>query len=153
MVRPISGSGAARSRVLPRALRGKITRVDVPMTADPPGPSKTDFDARLRAARTKQAKREGRSAPGSRGSGSGIGFAFRIGTELVAGVVMGVAIGLGLDYWLDSKPWFMIVFFFLGAGAGMLNVYRTVTGIGHAVGYEKLDPPPKPGGGRDENGK
>jgi hypothetical protein len=58
----------------------------------------------------------------------------------------------------------MIVFFFLGAGAGMLNVYRTVTGIGHAVGYEKLDrepepgaegqdPPPKPGGGGDENGK
>ncbi len=125
------------------------------MTADPPGPSpgpsKEDFDARLRAARAKQAKREGRPAPGSRGAG--IGFAFRIGTELVAGVVMGVAIGLALDYWLDSQPWFMIVFFFLGAGAGMLNVYRTVTGIGHAVGYEKLDPPPKAGGAEDENGK
>jgi ATP synthase protein I len=121
------------------------------MTADPPKPSKEDFDARLRAAQAKQAKREGRPAPGSRGAG--IGFAFRIGTELVAGVVMGVAIGLALDYWLDSRPWFMIVFFFLGAGAGMLNVYRTVTGIGHAVGYEKLDPPPKPGGKRDENGK
>ncbi len=132
------------------------------MTADPPGPSKEDCDARLRAAQAKQAKREGGPTPGSRGSG--LGFAFRIGTELVAGVVMGVAIGLGLDYWLDSRPWFMIVFFFLGAGAGMLNVYRTVTGIGHAVGYEKSDrvpepgaegqgPPPKPGGGRDENGK
>ena len=54
--------------------------------------------------------------------------------------------------------------FFLGAGAGMLNVYRTVTGIGHAIGYEKLDrapkagaegqgPAPKPGAGRDESGK
>ncbi len=121
------------------------------MTADPPKPSKEGFEARLRAAQAKQAKREGRPAPGSRGAG--IGFAFRIGTELVAGVVMGVAIGLALDYWLDSRPWFMIVFFFLGAGAGMLNVYRTVTGIGHAVGYEKLDPPPKPGGKRGENGK
>ncbi len=90
------------------------------MTADPPGPSKKDFDARLRAAQAKQAKRGGGAAAGSRGSG--LGFAFRIGTELVAGVVMGVAIGLGLDYWLDTRPWFMILFFFLGAGAGMLNV-------------------------------
>ncbi len=136
------------------------------MTADPPGPSpgpsKEDFDARLRAAQAKQAEREGETAPESRGSG--LGFAFRIGTELVAGVVMGVAIGLGLDYWLDTRPWFMILFFFLGAGAGMLNVYRTVTGIGHAVGYGNLDRAPEPGtegqappaasgGGEDENGK
>ncbi len=132
------------------------------MTADPPGPSKKDFDARLRVAQAKQARRGGGPAAGSRGSG--LGFAFRIGTELVAGVVLGVALGLGLDYWLDTRPWFMILFFFLGAGAGMLNVYRTVTGMGHAVGYEKLDrapkagaegqsPAPKPGGGRDESGK
>jgi ATP synthase protein I len=122
------------------------------MTANPPGPSKEDFNARLRTARAKQAKREGGPAPGV-SRGSGIGFAFRIGTELVAGVVMGVAIGLALDYWLDSRPWFMIVFFFLGAGAGITNVIRTATGIGHAVGYEKLDEAPKPGAGRDENGK
>ncbi len=132
------------------------------MTADPPGPSKEDFDARLRAAQASRAEPKGKTAPGGRGFG--LGFAFRIGTELVAGVVIGVAIGLGLDHWLDTRPWFMILFFFLGAGAGMLNVYRTVTGIGHAIGYEKLDeapkagskgqgPAPKPGGGRDESGK
>jgi len=121
------------------------------MTADPPGPSKKDFDARLRAAQAKRAERKGETAPGSRGSG--LGFAFRISTELVAGVALGVALGLGLDYWLDTRPWFMILFFFLGAGAGMLNVYRTVTGIGHAIGYEKLDRAPKPGAGRDESGK
>jgi len=135
------------------------------MTADPPGPSKKDFDARLREAQAKQAEqaeREGATAPGSRGSG--LGFAFRIGTELVVGLAVGVGIGLGLDHWLDTRPWFMILFFFLGAGAGMLNVYRTVTGIGHAVGYGKLDrapksgaegqaPPAASGGGEDESGK
>ena len=131
------------------------------MSADPPGPSKKDFDTRLRAAQAKQAEREGGPARGSRGSG--LGFAFRIGTELVAGVALGAAIGLGLDTWLETRPWFMILFFFLGAGAGMLNVYRTVTGIGHAVGYENLDRAPKPGaqgqappaasgGGKDGNG-
>ncbi len=132
------------------------------MAADPSGPSKKDFDARLRAAQARRAEPKGKTAPGARGSG--LGFAFRISTELVAGVAMGVAIGLGLDYWLDTRPWFMILFFFLGAGAGMLSVYRTVTGIGHAIGYEKSDrapkagaegqgPAPKPGGGRDESGK
>ena len=132
------------------------------MTADPPGPSKKDFDARLRVAQARRADRKGGTAPGT--PGSGLGFAFRISTELVAGVAMGVGIGLGLDYWLDTRPWFMIVFFFLGAAAGMLNVYRTVTGIGHAIGYEKLDrtpkagaegkgPAPKTGGGPDESGK
>lgn len=132
------------------------------MTADSPGPFKEDFDARLRKAQAKRAEREGGTAPSSRGSG--LGFAFRIGTELVAGIVVGVGIGLGLDYWLDTRPWFMILFFFLGAGAGMLNVYRTVTGIGHAVGYRKPDEapeagaekqgaPPNPGGGNEESGK
>jgi ATP synthase protein I len=121
------------------------------MTADPPGPSKKGFDARLRAAQARQADRGIGTA--ARSQKSGLGFAFRIGTELVVGVAMGAAIGIGLDYWLDSRPWFMILFFFLGAGAGMLNVYRTVSGIGHAVGYEKLDRAPKPGAGPDENGK
>ncbi len=107
------------------------------MPADPPRQSKKDFDARLRAARAKQAERV--AGPVGRSRQSGLGFAFRIGTELVAGVVVGVAIGLGLDYWLETRPWFMILFFFLGAGAGMLNVYRTVTGIGHGVGYKKTD--------------
>ncbi len=131
------------------------------MPADPPGQSKKDFDARLRAARAKRAERVAGPVGGSRKSG--LGFAFRIGTELVAGVVVGVAIGLGLDYWLETRPWFMILFFFLGAGAGMLNVYRTVTGIGHAVGYGNLDRAPQPGaeeqappaasgGGKDGNG-
>ncbi len=108
------------------------------MSDDPPGPPREDFEARLRQAQAKQAKRTGPEGGTRRPSaGSGLGFALRIATELVAGIAVGVGIGLGLDYWFGTKPWLMIVFFFLGAGAGMLNVYRTVTGIGHGVGYKK----------------
>jgi ATP synthase protein I len=107
------------------------------MSDESPQPSSDDLDARLRAAQAKQAERKG--GTGRRADQSGLGFAFRIGTELVAGLVIGVGIGLGLDWWLGTGPLFMIVFFFLGAGAGMLNVYRTVTGMGHAVGYRKKD--------------
>lgn len=105
--------------------------------------SPDDFDARLRAAREKGAggrKRRGH-LPKQRdeGAGKGIGLALRIGTEMVAGVVLGAAIGWGLDRWLETRPLFLILFFLLGSAAGMLNVYRTVSGIGHAVGYK---PPP-----------
>jgi len=67
----------------------------------------------------------------------GIGFGFRIGIELM--VAIGVATGLGwaLDHWLGTRPWGMIVLFFLGVAAGMLNVYRAVAGIGTPVGYRR----------------
>ena len=70
-----------------------------------------------------------RSRPRQRQSNA-IGFAFRITTELVAAVAVGVGIGWGLDKWLDSKPWFLIVFFFLGVAAGVLNVYRITQSTG-----------------------
>ena len=53
-----------------------------------------------------------------------MGSAFRLGTELVAAVVVGTIIGFILDNWFDTKPWLIIIFFFLGAAAGMLNVIR-----------------------------
>ena len=56
---------------------------------------------------------------------SNIGQAFKLGTELVAAVAVGTIIGVILDNWFDTKPWLIIIFFFLGAAAGMLNVIRT----------------------------
>ncbi len=59
----------------------------------------------------------------------------RVATELVAGVVVGAFIGWALDQWLDTSPLFLLVMFFLGAIAGMLNVWRVFTGRGLAAGY------------------
>lgn len=118
------------------------------MSEDSPPPSLDELDARLRAAKAKQVERAGKTGQVSRGSG--ISFAFRIGVDLVAGVVVGAGIGLGLDYWLGTKPWFMILFFFLGAGAGMLNVYRTVMGLGHTIGYKQEDEAGDQTSGNDE---
>lgn len=49
---------------------------------------------------------------------------FRISVELFSGVMVGAAIGYLLDEFLTSKPWMLILFMFLGGGAGILNVYR-----------------------------
>tara|TARA_B100000683_G_scaffold204242_1_gene197766 strand:- start:115 stop:399 length:285 start_codon:yes stop_codon:yes gene_type:complete len=57
--------------------------------------------------------------------GSLMGSAFKLGTELVAAVAIGTIIGFILDNWFDTKPWLIIIFFFLGTAAGILNVIRT----------------------------
>jgi len=65
-----------------------------------------------------------------------MGLGFRIGLELVVAVFVGVAIGWACDRWLGTRPWGLLVFLFLGIGAGMTNVYRVVKGLGMTVGYK-----------------
>ena len=56
---------------------------------------------------------------------SNIGQAFKLSTELVAAVLVGTIIGFILDNWFDTKPWLIIIFFFVGVIAGILNVIRS----------------------------
>lgn len=55
---------------------------------------------------------------------------FRVGTELLSGVLVGGAIGFMLDGYLQTKPWMLVLFLFLGGAAGFLNVYRFVKNEG-----------------------
>ena len=80
-----------------------------------------DFKTRLKIAKSK-IKRQLDNDMEKRGSF--MGNAFKLGTELVAAVAVGTIIGFILDTLFDTKPWLIIIFFFLGAAAGMLNVIR-----------------------------
>ena len=80
-----------------------------------------DFKTRLKIAKSKIKKDISDDKEKRR---SFMGNAFKLGTELVAAVIVGTIIGFILDSWFDTKPWLIIVFFFLGAAAGMLNVIR-----------------------------
>ena len=81
-----------------------------------------DFKTRLKIAKEK-IKKQIESDDEKRGSF--MGSAFKLGTELVAAVAVGTIIGFILDSWFDTKPWLIIIFFFLGTAAGILNVIRT----------------------------
>ena len=81
-----------------------------------------DFKTRLEIAKSK-IKKQVQSDSEKRGSF--MGSAFKLGTELVSAVAVGTIIGFILDSWFDTKPWLIIIFFFLGAVAGILNVIRT----------------------------
>ena len=80
-----------------------------------------DFKTRLKIAKSKIKKQIPND---SEKRGSFMGGAFKLGTELVAAVAVGTIIGFILDNWFDTKPWLIIIFFFLGTAAGILNVIR-----------------------------
>ena len=81
-----------------------------------------DFKTRLKIAKSKI---KNQINPESEKRGSFMGNAFKLGTELVSAVAVGTIIGFILDSWFDTKPWLIIIFFFLGTAAGILNVIRT----------------------------
>jgi ATP synthase protein I len=95
------------------------------MTEKPGGdPS---FEARLQAARGKQgldtSPRKPGQDPGDLGANPwGIGL--RVGVELVAAMVVAVAIGYGLDRLFGTLPILTAVFVPLGGAAGILNLWR-----------------------------
>ena len=54
-----------------------------------------------------------------------MGTAFKMSTELVAAVAVGTIIGFILDNWFGTKPWLILIFFFVGVAAGIMNVVKS----------------------------
>jgi len=88
--------------------------------------------ARLKGALEEKRAQEPARNPLDEVSAGATGRAFSLGvrvlSEFVAGLIVGVAIGLALDGWLSTKPLFLIVFLALGTAAGFWNVYRIAAG-------------------------
>ena len=102
--------------------------------------SRKDLDRRLNEA---QARRQAERDRGKKGRGrtanSGLGLGFRIAVDIVAALMVGVGIGVLIDHWAGTKPWGLIVGFVLGSAAGMMNVFRVMSGYDYSVGYRKDD--------------
>jgi ATP synthase protein I len=84
--------------------------------------SKDQFKTRLEIAKNKIFKKSNIS---KQSSSSNLGTALKMSTELVAAVVVGTIIGFILDNWFGTKPWLILIFFFVGVVAGILNVVRS----------------------------
>tara|TARA_B100000427_G_scaffold107223_1_gene88889 strand:+ start:142 stop:420 length:279 start_codon:yes stop_codon:yes gene_type:complete len=84
--------------------------------------SDDQFKTRLKIAKSKAKTRE--SVKNSE-SKSGMGVAFKMSTELVSAVLVGTIIGFILDNWFGTKPWLILIFFFVGVTAGIMNVFRS----------------------------
>jgi ATP synthase protein I len=85
-----------------------------------------DFEARLERARAGH----GLDAPPQPGQGpkGAWGSGLRTGLELVSALLVGGAIGWGLDLMFGTRPILLGVFLLLGGIAGLLNVVRLTLG-------------------------
>ncbi|MCF3934624.1 AtpZ/AtpI family protein [Acuticoccus sp. M5D2P5] len=87
------------------------------------------FDARREKLRNTldahKAAEDAENARYARSSMVGYAAAFRLSTEFISAIVVGLALGYLADWGLGTTPWFMIVFLLLGFVAGILNVLRS----------------------------
>lgn len=109
------------------------------MTDRPKPASSEDLSARVDKARRALTPDDG---SGDKGRGNAISVAFRLGIELIAGLVVGAGTGWLLDEWLDTSPIFLLIFFVLGAAAGILGVIRTARQINAGEGHGNDDTAP-----------
>jgi len=84
--------------------------------------SEDQFKTRLKIAKNKaKSRKSSKNAPPS----SSMGAAFKMSTELVSAVAVGTIIGFILDNWFGTKPWLILIFFFVGVVAGIMNVVKS----------------------------
>ena len=84
--------------------------------------SKNKFKTRLEIAKKKLLNKDTKI---NNHNSSSIGAAFKLSTELVSAVAVGTIIGFILDKTFDTKPWLILIFFFVGVVAGIINVVRS----------------------------
>ena len=84
--------------------------------------SKNQFKTRLEIAKKKLSKKDHENKIQN---SSPIGSAFKLSTEFVSAVAVGTIIGFILDNTFGTKPWLILIFFFVGVIAGITNVIRS----------------------------
>jgi ATP synthase protein I len=89
-----------------------------------------DLDRRLDASRPVPEKREAVDAPAK----PGMAAALRYGADFVGAVIIGAALGWGVDRLFGTAPWGLGVLLLLGFAAGVLNVMRTAGVVSRTPG-------------------
>ena len=84
--------------------------------------SKDPFKTRLEIAKRKVMEK---NLDNRKHNPSPIGTAFKLSTELVSAVAVGTIIGFILDKTFGTKPWLILIFFFVGVIAGIINVIKS----------------------------
>lgn len=106
------------------------------MSNRPPEPDDLrSLEARLEEMRRREAVKNRKPAPTS------MGIAFRFTTELVAALVVGGGLGWGLDWLFKTRPVFLVIFFMLGAAAGIRNVMRAAKELNEEAAAGAKAPP------------
>lgn len=91
--------------------------------SDPSSPTDLDtFEKKLAAAQARRAEQSGEK---EQADNSLLGMAWRLSTELLASVLVGMFLGWGIDTLLGTAPWGFLVMLGFGIAAGFMSVFRT----------------------------
>jgi ATP synthase protein I len=113
------------------------------MSEDPPRDPLALLGEQIDRARGERLRHE----TGARGGAprGALGLGLRMAVELAAALCVGLALGWVVDHVFGTRPWGLIIFFFLGVAAGMVNVFRAAKGLGYPS-------TPRPTGNDDRSG-
>ncbi len=95
----------------------------------PDGPDRRrldDLSRRLDAARGERETDAEKAATAS-ARGRSLGAGFRLASELMAAVLVGLALGLGADFAFDVSPFGLLAGLFIGFAAGLRNAAAAMT--------------------------
>ena len=89
--------------------------------------SQDKFKTRLKIAKDRSKSKLNKNIRDK--NSSNLGQAFKLSTELVSAVVVGTIIGFILDKSFGTKPWLILIFFFVGVIAGIMNVIKSAKNL------------------------
>ena len=89
--------------------------------------SQDKFKTRLKIAKERSKSKLNKNIRDK--NSSNLGQAFKLSTELVSAVVVGTIIGCILDKSFGTKPWLILIFFFVGVIAGIMNVIKSAKNL------------------------
>ena len=90
------------------------------------------LEARLEAAKARHEPRARQAASSALAQGTRHAF------EIAATTLVGGGIGWLLDRWLETGPWMLLLFLFLGITAGFWNLQKAVNAEAKALREEQL---------------
>ncbi len=61
---------------------------------------------------------------GDKPKADGLGSGYAVGLNLMSSVVVGAALGYGLDSLFGTKPWLLLLFLILGVAAGFRSIWQ-----------------------------
>jgi ATP synthase protein I len=128
MVRIASGKALGRQVTMDRTVGSKSSSPDNSRASDDPRLRERlhALERRLEEMRPARDSDRNQMLESNR---AGLTMALRLGAEFVAGVVVGAAIGWGVDKLFGTSPWGLIVFVILGFSAGVLTVMRSARAL------------------------
>lgn len=95
--------------------------------SDPSQPNDLDaFESKLAAA---TARRDARSGKTESNDNSLLGMAWRLSTELLASVLVGMFLGWGIDALFGIAPFGLLIGLGFGIAAGFMSVFRTANAM------------------------